>query len=51
VDRVILIDIPTDRIHNYPAYQGIGGVLKALNRINLSQPLAAIHEEIHKILP
>jgi abhydrolase domain-containing protein 11 len=49
VDRVIIIDIPSDPVRNYPSFQKTGNMLKALSRIDLSQPLPIIHQEIDKV--
>lgn len=49
VDRVILIDIPSDPVRNYPSFQSTGNMLKALTRIDLTQKITAIHAEIDKV--
>jgi pimeloyl-ACP methyl ester carboxylesterase len=49
VDQVIIIDIPTDPVRNYPSYQNTGNMLKALSRIDLTQPLPAIHKQVEAV--
>jgi pimeloyl-ACP methyl ester carboxylesterase len=48
VDRVIIIDIPSDPVRNYPSYQNTGNMLRSLSGIDLSQSLTAIHHEIDR---
>lgn len=46
IDRVIIIDIPTNPVKDYPSYQATGNMLKKLNSIDLRQQLSTIHAEI-----
>jgi pimeloyl-ACP methyl ester carboxylesterase len=46
IDRVIIIDIPTDPVQDYPSYKLTGNMLKSLSSIDLTQPLKAIHAGI-----
>lgn len=50
IDRVIVIDIPSEPVRNYPPYRDAGNMLKALSRIDLTQPLPTIHAEIDNIV-